>query len=134
MGLVGYGSVGEGQMVKPYSDETNWEIDEEVRNLVREQHQKTRELLETHSDKVKALGEALLEKETLNLQDIIDVLGERPFGMTDTMKEYLEELNARKEKEAQEEQKKDEEKTEGEAEEKSQDEPSEEKSEGEKKD
>lgn len=34
LGLVGYNS-GEG-MAKPYSDETNWEIDEEVRNIVKE--------------------------------------------------------------------------------------------------
>ena len=37
IGLVGYGSMGdEGSFQKPYSDETNWEIDEEVRNLVKE--------------------------------------------------------------------------------------------------
>jgi hypothetical protein len=41
------------------------------------------------------LGERLLEKETLNLQDIIEVLGERPYGMSDTMREYLEELQKR---------------------------------------
>ena len=37
IGLVGYGSMGgEGSFQKPYSDETNWEIDEEVRSLVKE--------------------------------------------------------------------------------------------------
>ena len=46
IGLVGYGSMGgEESFQKPYSDETNWEIDEEVRNLVREQYQLTKDLL-----------------------------------------------------------------------------------------
>lgn len=37
LGLVGYGSMGgEESFQKPYSDETNWEIDEEVRKIVRE--------------------------------------------------------------------------------------------------
>lgn len=37
IGLVGYGSMGgEGSFQKPYSDETNWKIDEAVREVVRE--------------------------------------------------------------------------------------------------
>ena len=37
IGLVGYGSMGgEESFQKPYSDETNWEIDQEVRNIVKE--------------------------------------------------------------------------------------------------
>lgn len=37
IGLVGYGSMGgEESFQKPYSDETNWEIDEEVRNIVKD--------------------------------------------------------------------------------------------------
>jgi len=37
IGLVGYGSMGgEDSFQKPYSDETNWEIDEEVRRIVQE--------------------------------------------------------------------------------------------------
>jgi AFG3 family protein len=39
IGIVGYGSMGDdNQFQKPYSDETNWEMDEEVRNLVKEQY------------------------------------------------------------------------------------------------
>lgn len=37
IGLVGYGSMGgEGSFQKPYSDETNWKIDEAVREVVKE--------------------------------------------------------------------------------------------------
>jgi cell division protease FtsH len=94
IGLVGYGSMmGEGSFQKPYSDNTNWEIDEEVRNLVREQYALTRDLLMKHKDKIQELGDSLLEKETMNLPMIIDVLGHRPFGMPESMLTYLDELN-----------------------------------------
>ena len=95
--------MGEGSFQKPYSDHTNWEIDEEVRNLVREQYALTRDLLLEHKDKIQALGDQLLEKETMNLPMIIDVLGDRPYGMNETMSQYLDELTKRKEKEAEEE-------------------------------
>lgn len=41
------------------------------------------------------MGDALLEKETVNLPDIIEVLGTRPFGMNEVMEEYLSELKER---------------------------------------
>lgn len=37
-----------------------------------------------------------MEKETVNLPDIVDVLGERAGGMNETMTEYLTELRQRK--------------------------------------
>jgi len=100
IGLVGYGSMmGEGSFQKPYSDHTNWEIDEEVRNLVREQYALTRDLLMEHKDKIQALGDQLLDKETMNLPMIIDILGDRPYGMNEAASKYLDELNERKDKE-----------------------------------
>ena len=100
IGLVGYGSMGgEDSIHKPYSDQTHWEIDEEVRSIVKEQYRLTKELMLTKKDLIEKLGLLLLEKETINLPDIISVLGPRPGGMTETMEEYLVELNERKEKE-----------------------------------
>lgn len=55
-------------------------------------------MLLLHKDKIEALGNALLEKETVNLPDIIEVLGQRPFGMNEVMTEYLDELNTRKDR------------------------------------
>lgn len=59
-------------------------------------------MLLLHKDKIEALGNALLEKETVNLPDIIEVLGQRPFGMNEVMTEYLDELNTRKIKDKEE--------------------------------
>jgi hypothetical protein len=38
----------------------------------------------------------LLTKETLALPDIVDVLGQRPYPLKDSLLEYLEELRERK--------------------------------------
>lgn len=55
IGLVGYGSMAsEDSFHKPYSDETNWEIDEAVRSVVREQYEQTKAMLLEHKDKIKA--------------------------------------------------------------------------------
>ena len=38
----------------------------------------------------------MLTKETLALPDIVDVLGQRPYPLKDSLLEYLEELRERK--------------------------------------
>jgi hypothetical protein len=43
------------------------------------------------------LAERLLETETLSLPDIVEIMGERPFPMKESVVEYLQELKARKE-------------------------------------
>lgn len=52
-------------------------------------------MLLEHKEKIQALGDTLLEKETIGLPDIIKVLGDRPYGMNETMTEYLEEMQRR---------------------------------------
>jgi len=52
IGLVGYGSMGGDEYGKPYSEETNWEIDEAIRQVVREQYSLTKDLLMEHKDKI----------------------------------------------------------------------------------
>lgn len=46
-----------------------------------------------------SLAEELLAKESIGLPDIIKILGERPFPMKEHIKEYLEELQERSDKE-----------------------------------
>ena len=52
---------------------------------------------------VYSLAEELLAKESIGLPDILRVLGERPYAMKDSVKEYLVEMQ---EREVQDEQKK----------------------------
>ena len=42
-----------------------------------------------------SLAEELLRKETVNLMDIVKVLGERPFPLKESLREYLTELRER---------------------------------------
>ena len=112
IGLVGYGSMEGDGFSKPYSDETNWQIDEEIRSIVKEQYKLTKELLMEKKDMIQQLGDLLLEKETINLPDIISVLGERPYGMSESAQDYLTEMKEDIENEAKaqaEEEKEDEE-------------------------
>ncbi len=45
------------------------------------------------------MAEELLAKESIGLPDIIKILGDRPYPMKETVKEYLQEMMERKEKE-----------------------------------
>lgn len=48
-----------------------------------------------HKDKLESLAERLLEKETISLPDIVEILGPRPFPLKTSLLEYLEELKER---------------------------------------
>jgi cell division protease FtsH len=63
------GFVGE----KPFSDETARVIDDEVRRIINESHDEARRLLAEHRTQLDALVQALLAKETLDEQEILQV-------------------------------------------------------------
>ena len=82
--------------MKPYSEETAQEIDHEVKNLVDTCYAEVTELLESKRDLISKLAELLLEKESINLPQIMEVLGDRPYPLKESIKEYLAELEKRK--------------------------------------
>ncbi len=55
---------------RDYSEQTAIQIDEEVRRIVEENYRKAKEILENHREILEAVAGALLEKETLENQDI----------------------------------------------------------------
>ncbi len=59
--------------VKNYSEATAIEIDNEIRRIVKENYQKTRALLAKHNVQLKDLAEALLERETLDGPEIMQI-------------------------------------------------------------
>uniref|UniRef100_A0A0D9YH59 AAA+ ATPase domain-containing protein n=1 Tax=Oryza glumipatula TaxID=40148 RepID=A0A0D9YH59_9ORYZ len=67
------------EMSKPYSSQTASIIDTEVREWVAKAYEKTVELIKQHKDQVAQIAELLLEKEVLHQDDLVQVLGERPF-------------------------------------------------------
>ncbi|KAJ6799112.1 ATP-dependent zinc metalloprotease FTSH 8, mitochondrial-like [Iris pallida] len=67
------------EMSKPYSSKTGAIIDGEVREWVGKAYKKTLELITEHKDHVTKIAELLLAKEVLHQDDLLQVLGERPF-------------------------------------------------------
>jgi cell division protease FtsH len=59
---------------RTYSDETAKQIDLKVRALIEEAHKKAIELLETHRDKVQLMTDMLMEFETLDSQDVNEIM------------------------------------------------------------
>lgn len=77
---------------KSYSEAVNFEIDQEKLSIVKECEEKTRNLIEEKKDLIKSLSDALMQRETLNFQDIKDLLGNRPYPPKGSYKQYLDEI------------------------------------------
>lgn len=67
------------QFQKPFSEETGKAIDSEVRRIVDEAYKQCRDLLTEKKNEVGIVAEELLKKEMLSRDDMIRLLGERPF-------------------------------------------------------
>ncbi len=69
---------------KPFSEETAETIDAEVRTIIGESHAEAKRLLSAHRRQLDALVHALLARETLNEQEILEVTGLPPAPALDT--------------------------------------------------
>ncbi|XAR60629.1 hypothetical protein NMG60_11034080 [Bertholletia excelsa] len=67
------------ELSRPYSNKTGAIIDEEVREWVTKAYERTVQLIQEHKEHVAQIAELLLEKEVLHQDDLLRVLGERPF-------------------------------------------------------
>ncbi len=68
------------------SDATAATIDAEIRSIIDESHEEARRLLTVHRDALDRLAEALLERETLDEQEILEVTGLPPAAALKTRK------------------------------------------------
>jgi cell division protease FtsH len=75
-----YDSTGQHDMdlQKPYSEETAKLIDEEVRKLVSDCYQQTKDLLQQNRGSLQKVAELLLKKEVIFKDDLEKILGKRP--------------------------------------------------------
>ena len=69
-------------------------MDEEAKKIVDEAYARTLELLGDKTAQLQALADLLIERETVNHDDIVACLGARPFS---TNKQYDEFITAREE-------------------------------------
>ncbi|KIV85424.1 hypothetical protein PV11_01120 [Exophiala sideris] len=69
----------EQRLHKPFSEETARNIDQEVRRIVDEAYQQCKDLLLEKKEQLQAVAEELLKKEVLVRDDLVRILGKRPF-------------------------------------------------------
>ena len=74
---------------KPFSEETARNIDAEVRRLVDEAYKQCRDLLTEKKEQVGLIAEELLKKEVLGRDDMIRILGKRPFNDRKEFEKYF---------------------------------------------
>ena len=63
---------------KDYSEKTAILIDEEVRRLIDEAHDRAKKLISENLDKLKKLSKVLLEREVMDAEEVKEVLGLQP--------------------------------------------------------
>ena len=64
---------------KPYSDATAQAIDKEARSIVIEAYKRTLDLIRERRTEVEQVALSLLKSETIAHDDIVDLVGPRPF-------------------------------------------------------
>jgi len=85
---------------KPYSDATAKIIDEEVKKIVDEAYVRTKALLGERADELEKIAQILLEKEVIFQNDLVDIIGERPFSKETTYSKFVNNNNESSEPEA----------------------------------
>merc|ERR1719192_44670 len=92
VGNVSFEQPQPGEMVfdKPYSESTSQLIDEEAKKMINSAMERTINLLTEKKDLVEKVALRLLEKEVLNREDMIELLGPRPFKEKSTYEEFVE--------------------------------------------
>jgi cell division protease FtsH len=85
---------------KDYSEQTAKEIDDEVRRIINAQYDRAKAVLEEHREKLDAIAEALLERETLGREEIEAIMAgeELPPPVIVSVPTYAEKRRENEEK------------------------------------
>ncbi|EDO15198.1 hypothetical protein Kpol_401p3 [Vanderwaltozyma polyspora DSM 70294] len=82
------------QVNKPFSEKTERKIDLEVKRIIDEAHKSCKELLTSNIEKVDKVAKELLSKEAITREDMIRLLGPRPFPeRNEAFEKYLDPKN-----------------------------------------
>ncbi len=78
---------------KPYSEATAEKIDQEVKKIVQEAYERTKELLKSKRKELDILANELLEKEIIFQSDLEKLIGKRPFAKETTYQAFTNSEN-----------------------------------------
>jgi ATP-dependent Zn protease len=92
LGNVSFPRREETQFDKPYSEATAQMIDEEVRKIVDTAYARSKEVLHKHAAAVRGVAELLLERETINQNDIARIAGPRPWPLNPKIRAYVDSM------------------------------------------
>lgn len=81
---------------RPYSDATAEAMDEEARAIVDAAYKRTVELIRERKEEVEMVAKLLIEKETITHDDVLDLIGPRPFKGDGQYEEYVSARHERK--------------------------------------
>ncbi|GAB4425722.1 MAG: ATP-dependent zinc metalloprotease FtsH [Bacteroidia bacterium] len=93
VGQVSFRYDGEYNFSKPYSEATARIIDEEVKKIIDWAYDKTRQMLTDHRDALEAIALELLKKEVIFKEDLVRLIGERPFPDHDHLAQIVPEVS-----------------------------------------
>lgn len=82
---------------KPYSEDTAKIIDQEVKKLVEQAYQRTKQLLTDKKAQLEVLAKELLDKEIIFQSDLEGLIGKRPFEKETTYQAYTNNSNGKAE-------------------------------------
>ena len=74
---------------RPYSEKTAKAMDEEAKIIVDEAYERTLNLMREHKEDIEKVANLLLEKETITHDDILDLIGPRPFVGDTAYEEFV---------------------------------------------
>ncbi|MEL6671320.1 MAG: ATP-dependent zinc metalloprotease FtsH [Bacteroidota bacterium] len=80
VGQVSFKENAEYNFTKPYSDETARIIDQEVRKIIDEAYERTTKLLNDKREELEKIAQSLLTKEVIFKEDVVELIGPRPFA------------------------------------------------------
>lgn len=82
---------------RPYSEKTAKAMDEEAKKIVDEAYQRTLNLLQDRKEEVEKVAKLLLDKETITHDDVLELVGPRPFNTNPQYDEFVRRFKGAKE-------------------------------------
>ncbi|KAJ6141308.1 Mitochondrial respiratory chain complexes assembly protein YTA12 [Penicillium chermesinum] len=89
LGFIYYDESTTQQYTKPFSEETGRNIDIEVRRIINDAYKQCSDLLKEKKKEVGLVAEELLSKEVLSRDDMVRLLGPRPFTESNEFSKYF---------------------------------------------